>query len=480
MSKGKRFLFPLILPLLALLALSCSLPQDPVDPASLAAPLAVDTDVSRSQGVFLDEKGVPVDILSYEEEEGRTVKCVEAVGVVPVSQASSAMSLKGGNGFQVKALVLGVRDDGKPGVWEIASDDSVHPVFNWKGKKSSCLPDSEDRDGGMRGLFGWNYLPIAIRTDGAGTALIVGEAVNDGYKHGRRWSIEKGTTVGVYWKLELGSHRHFVLASPARVIGIGLEQAAFHHWKPRPPRGRSTLVLSSLNLFLLDYYEDYLVDLTVTTEEPDNQEVFYWDAKAAVYGVKGKNKNLDPVIAKISREDVITFATDEPPGDGTYARIVIDTYEPHGGFPNAFPADTFLTLYGLKDGLWEELTTDDDGNTDSGQTDSSRIDIRDLGGGQYFLKVTLGPKSNNTGAYAVRALSVDVGAGLPAYPAAFDIASDPYENRDAPEEMPPLSIAPVGIKLGVNNLGRILDPAADVDWILVELPTIISPIPATE
>ena len=480
MSKRKQYYGLLLVPLFALLALSCTLPQEGAVPALPAATLAVDTDLSRSQGVFFNGGGAAVDILSYEEEEGRTVKCVEAVGLVPFGQASPAMGLRGGNGYQVKALVLGVRDDGKPGVWEIASDDSVHPVFNWKGKKSSCLPDSEDRDGGLRGLFGWKYFPIAIRTDGAGTALIVGEAVNEGYKHGRRSSIEEGTTVGVYWKLELGVHKHFVLASPARVIGTGLAEAALHHWKPRPPRGRATLVLSSLNLFLLDYYEDYLVDLTVTTEEPDDQAAFYWDALEAVFGVKGKNKNLDPVIASISREDVVTFAAVEPPpppSDGTYSRVVFETYEPNGGFPFAFPADTYLTLYGLKDGLYQALASDDDGNTIEGQSGGSRIDLTSLKSGQYFLKVTRGFGSGDIGAYAVRVLAVDVGAVLPAYPVPFTVLSDPYEKFDAPEAVPPLSLTPVSVKLGTDNLGRMLDSVEDVDWILVELPAVVIPLP---
>ncbi len=479
MGTKKSILFLPLLSFLALLALSCSLQPNPADTAPPAARLAVDTDLSRGQGIFLNETGQAVDILSYEDEEGRTVKCVEAVGLVPVDQASPAMSLQGGKGYKVKALVLGVRDDGKPGVWEIGSDDSVLPLLNWKGKRSSSLPESEDRDGGLRGLFGWKYFPIAIRTDGAGTALIAGEAVNsDGYDRGRRGSVEAGTTVGVYWKLQLGSHKHFVLVSPARVIGIGLAEAEYQHWTPRPQRGKATLVLSSLNLFLLDFFADYLVDLTVTKEDPANPETFYWDAALATYAVKGLNKSLDPVIARISREDVVTFTADEPPpppppnGGGKYARIVIDTYEPHGGLPLYIPADTYLALY---DASGKLLATNDDGNTDPGQNGSSRIDIADLGSGQYYLRVTKGPTSSNIGAYAVRALSVNVGAALPGYPAAFDVTSDPYENQDAPEAAPPLSITPVSIPLGTDNLGRILGTASDVDWFQVVLPAQSTP-----
>jgi hypothetical protein len=451
----------------------------------------VTTDTSRNQGIYVNENGLKTDILSYEEQEGRTVKCVEALSIVPTSQSSPVMGLRGGGA--AKALVLGLRDDGKPGIWEIDGDDSIHPVKTWKGWSSSCLPDSEDRDGAMRGLFGWKYFPIAIRSDDAGTALIVGKAVNGGFKLGRHWSIEKGTTVGVYWKLQVGAHKHFVLASPARVIGIGLEQVRLRHWKPRPPHGRANLVLSSLNLFFLNYYEDYLVELKVTREDPNNQEAFYWDATEAVFGVKGLNKSEDPVIAKISREDEIVFVADEPPpppsNGSAYPRIVIDTYEPHGGTPNDyFPADTYLDLYDASGNL---LTGDNDGNKDGGQGGSSRIEIFDMAPGQYFLKVTWYQSEYiNLGPYAVRVLSVDVNATtLPDYPAFpddfydglpedFDFLSDPYEepfNTD-PDKTPPLSFTPAAsVKVGVDNLFRILDSETDVDWILVDLPEVVNP-----
>jgi hypothetical protein len=164
------------------------------------------------------------------------------------------------------------------------------------------------------------------------------------------------------------------------------------------------------------------------------------------------------------------------PGGGplitTYARIVIDTYEPQGGLPMYIPADTFLTLYGLKNSIWEVAASDDDGNQDIGQAGSSRIELFDVAPGQYFLKVTKGPTSpaGTIGPYAVRVLSVDVGAALPGYPPAFDVPSDPYENMDAPEAAPPLSITPVSIKLGTDDFGRILDTADDVDWLEITLP----------
>jgi hypothetical protein len=163
----------------------------------------------------------------------------------------------------------------------------------------------------------------------------------------------------------------------------------------------------------------------------------------------------------------------DPSPATTYARIVIDTYEPHGGFPAAFAADTYLTLYGLKNGNWEVLAEDDDSNLDSDQGGSSRMEILDMVSGQYFLKVTKGPTSpaDTIGPYAVRVLSLEVGAFVTsAYPASFDVLSDEYEKMDAPEATPPLSVSPVSVDLGVDNLGRVLDSKTDIDWLEITLP----------
>jgi len=152
----------------------------------------------------------------------------------------------------------------------------------------------------------------------------------------------------------------------------------------------------------------------------------------------------------------------------TYERIVIDTYEPHGGFPAGFPADTYLGLYDASGNL---LAADDDGNTDSGQSGSSRIDyITGLTSGTYYIKVTLGFSSLTLGAYAVRVLSLTPAEAIPAYPPDFDITIDLYESMDAPETELPLSITPASIDVGTDDFGRILDPAADVDWLRFTLP----------
>jgi hypothetical protein len=192
-----------------------------------------------------------------------------------------------------------------------------------------------------------------------------------------------------------------------------------------------------------------------------------------------ENERMTARISKLLAILCFLLLLTSCPSDGpgpviTYPRIIIDTYEPHGGFPAGFPADTYLDLY---DASGNHLAEDDNGNTDPNQTDSSRIDstkfpalAAGLTSGTYYLKVKLGDSSKTTGPYAVRFLSVDVAAELPAYPTAFDITVDTYESMDAPEVAPPLSITPVNINLGKDNLGRILEPASDVDWLKLTLP----------
>jgi hypothetical protein len=256
------------------------------------------------------------------------------------------------------------------------------------------------------------------------------------------------------------------------------------HWKPRPPHGRANLVLSSLNLFLLNYYEDYLTDLKVTREDQGNQEAFYWDAKQAVFGVKGKDKNSDDVIASISREDVITFVADETGGGATYARIVVQTYEPDGGTLGSHPpADTYLWLY---DALGNLKASNDDGDPNvigSTQSGSSLIDYKEgLAPGTYYIKVTNGlalSAPNSLGQYAVRVFALTSTQGIPGYPEPDNIIleNDPYEPDDTLGAAPPLSEDPKAVIKPNDTAGamRVLNPAIDVDWIMVDLPVVINP-----
>ena len=181
----------------------------------------------------------------------------------------------------------------------------------------------------------------------------------------------------------------------------------------------------------------------------------------------------------------LSCSVDGPPA--SYERILIDTYEPNGGFPlGGFPADTYLSLYDSSGSLLDE---DDNSNTDkttdpetgetlTDQTDSSRIDYTDgLSSGTYYIKVTIGSSSQTTGNFALRVLALTLSDSIPipVYPVSVDFSKEAdYELLDAPEEVPPftpLSERTVSsIALGTDDFGRILDSAGDVDWLVFVLP----------
>ena len=151
---------------------SCSMPQGPSEltntgsPGEVASNLSVETDFSRNQGIYVNEWGQKIDIISEEGAEGTVVRCVEAIDIVEVDEANNSGKSTSA-GTRVKALVIGKRDDGHPGVWEIHSDDSIHPVEGKEyGKKSSLLPDSGEIDWVFYGFFGLVYHVTMIVGDG--------------------------------------------------------------------------------------------------------------------------------------------------------------------------------------------------------------------------------------------------------------------------------------------------------------------------
>jgi hypothetical protein len=308
----------------ALLVISCSLPQGPAGlppdtPLVETTLLMVETDVARGQGIYLNEAGQRQDIQSFEGNEDRTVSCVQAIAILPMRPAVAARGMSREEP-DLKAVIIGMRDDGRPGVWAVYGDDTIHPLFLKEGERScSLLPESESRRGGMRGLFGWKYTPIAARSNGSGDLLIVGEAINEeGFQLGP-WSVEADTRVGIYWKLIRHHRRGFYHVSSARVIGTPPES----RWSGHSTRSRHRRgfyygfyghFLSSLRLFFLSYYEAYLVDLNITADNPDNLEEFRWDADAGLYLVRGIDQDGDPALATITPDETILISKEEPGG----------------------------------------------------------------------------------------------------------------------------------------------------------------------
>ncbi len=452
---------------LALLFSSCSLPQGSSDLTGLPEPsgpqlmnLTVETDTSRNQGVYVNEKGVKIDISSVEEADGSVVNCVEAVDIITLQEAEFA-SKSFGDSTVVKAIVIGKRDDDRPGVWEIHSDDSIHPLHNKDdSRESSLLSESEDRNGGIRGLFGWEYKVVDVATDGNGGIIIVGEAVNEsGFQIGR-WVIEPDTKVGVYWTLGKLRYGRYCLISQARVIGTPAERSfrrgPTDHVPRRPNYHRLNWwvwhMLNRLRLFFLNWYESYLTEVYGVSYDPEKD----------VYVVEGKYQDGQPAIATIGKNYQITITPMQGPGNGgVYERIVIESFHPIGPLWSA--TDTKLTLYDA-DGV--QLAY----NNQVGAYDL--IDYLDgLAPGTYYIKVSLA--AGGAGPYAIRVLSLGLNDPLPVYdlPGVINERDSPYEQDDATPWSDPANANPAVIGIG-ETLNRALssDQDVDVDWMVITLP----------
>ena len=165
-------------------------------------------------------------------------------------------------------------------------------------------------------------------------------------------------------------------------------------------------------------------------------------------------------MATIHKSGVIVIEVEEDPGNGgSLERIVIETYHPTDGVIT----DTTLELL---DDQMGHLVSDDN----SGTGFSARIDL--LGGletGTYYIKIY--SAKSNTGAYAIRLLTLAENDELPAYEY-FDATSDDsaYEpDSDGDGNMIKLNPILPGVTV-IEALNRRLNSVDDVDWLVFSLP----------
>lgn len=227
----------------------------------------IGTDTDRNQGIYINEQNEQIDIRSI--ENGTPVVCVEAVDIVFLAPPKTENP--DNDSTRAIALVIGKRDDGKPGVWEVHNDSSIHSV-KIEGKETSVLPESKDHQDWMMNAFGWEYHVTSISSDGR---IVIGYAENTGgYEH-HQWNIEKGTTVGVYWSLGKRKSGRIPWVSRARVIGTPLNSFNLKFGSDRFEK-RAMRWLRFLRrrfqLLFLDWMENYLtMTESVALTEEDGQ-----------------------------------------------------------------------------------------------------------------------------------------------------------------------------------------------------------------
>ena len=298
-----------ILPVLVVLG--CALPGvSPVQTAAVAAvpssggSFSVSTDSSRNIGVLTTPSGTRIDIQAV-EQDGTVVSCASATSVTQIADETPAggSSAKGLGSWTV--LVTGSRADGKPGAWIVSSNRTVQPLISDKsGQLSSCLPDSDDEDGVFRGVFGWVYRVMGTSENGK---LIAGYAESTRDITRGHIKIEKGTTIGVYWRVWKHAWRPYHAVSQARVIGL-LDTSKFPTRNERVRRWlewASRHLVPGLRLFLFDYLSSYLTMV--------DKDGVHYDSVNDLYYVSGLDQEKLPAVATIDATHIISIVETTPP-----------------------------------------------------------------------------------------------------------------------------------------------------------------------
>lgn len=280
--------------------------EDPApEPEPAAAPPetppVIKTDPDRSRGVYITEGGVQIDIKSIENSSGEIVKCIEVVDFKIFENPSE---------IEVKAVVVGTREDGQPGIWEIHNDDSIHSPLNENtGTRTSLLSESLERQETLRGRHGWSYIVTGISDDGR---MAAGYAIHeDGLELGR-WIIDPGTTVGVYWRLWNSDGEERFCTGRAKIIGI--KDAPYNNRRRFRGRNRFLRLLSRLRLFFFGWYDTYLT----MTESIDYEE------DEDLYLIKGSDQEDVKSIAAIDFRDGVLSILEDDPGE-EYPDLIISS-----------------------------------------------------------------------------------------------------------------------------------------------------------
>lgn len=497
----KSFIVCIGLAILVLLFAACSMPQGSVEfpDGSIASEqgieLSIKNDTARGQGIYVNEKGEEFDIVSNEETE--EVRCVEAVDILLVGGSSAAKSFSSPGG--VKALIIGRRHDGYPGIWEVLPDDSIEPMAQEeKEKKSSQLLESKEVDWLMHGYFGWTYYAKRIvGPDADGGYIVVGYAENEKGRSLGRWAIDPGATAGIFWRLLKTPSGRFLITRAA-IIGEPSEEyqeywgrlqsrfpdRPYHHFFFRLLR----YFFHSFRMFFLDWFESYLIMVDF-----DSKTLAY-DLKLSAYRVQGTDNKNRVAEALIYDDGQITV---EPVSTQTanYERIVIDTYHPDGGGS----CDTFLNLFDSSgdpdtdDPLThpdppptDSLAEADGGNPDGNQIFFAHIDyipaIALTSGDVLYIRVVKGQQGSiSAGHYAIRVLALNIGDPVPAVVAPLTTDDyDPYEDDDFGDAGVPPSYTNLGLTTPVvrrldDGVGNASD--TDIDWFVLTLPKKTNIIP---
>ncbi len=282
-------LIPFIIILLISVLISCNNgmgADSSADSADSSAQVVTDS----SKGVvFIDEEGSETVVKT--EEDGEEIICKEVIDYVvlnndePLSKSSvKAIGRK-------RAIILGYRSDGCPGLWIVYSGGIVKPVVNSEDIETSELLEMVEGRQPFFKHFGWTYNAVDMAVNG-NEIVIAGYAEN---KEGW-WMIEPGTTVGVYWSVYEDSEGYYHI-SRAKVVGYRDNDWWRNLKKEMKKHGYRYRWrwLRSLRLFFFGWYDRYLT-MTESVEVGENP---------GEYLIKGTDDEGEAAVATVTRWKVL-------------------------------------------------------------------------------------------------------------------------------------------------------------------------------
>ena len=222
------------------------------------------------------------------------MSCADALTIAVMNDGTST---KGSSGNR-DSIIIGTRADGNPGAWGFSGGKILAVIDEDTGAATSSLPQTDDHDGTFRGQFGWTYRVMGVSEDGK---IIIGYAENKkGFSRGR-FTIDPGTTVGIYWKASHHPRRPFLMVSRAHIIGTfdasHMQNVDKHvrHWMDWVKKH----IMDQLKWFLLDFLTDYLVMV--------DKDGVHFDSTNNVYLVSGIDQDDLPAVATIDKKGNITI-----------------------------------------------------------------------------------------------------------------------------------------------------------------------------
>ena len=298
-------LIPVLIILLISVLISCNngMGADITEDPDQTSGALVVTDPSKGV-VFVDEAGDETVIKSVEGDE--EIVCKSLIDYALFDETSESVSKSSVKRFgRRRAVILGYRSDGCPGLWIVYSGGIVKPVVNSEDVETSELLEMAESRQPLFKHFGWSYKALDMVVND-NEIIIAGYAENE---EGISWlGIDPGTTIGLYWAVIEDDDGYYHI-SRARVVGYRDNEwwKRYRNELNKPGHRLRFRWLHSLRLFFFGWYDRYLV-MTESVETGENP---------GEYLIKGTDDEGTASIAAVTVRKVLSIeeAPDDPDPD---------------------------------------------------------------------------------------------------------------------------------------------------------------------